>query len=278
MKKYFKSIIFIFSFLGFSGCLNLDGFLFNSKLQENYALPGNTIADSLIVPVTFSSEGYTLYGFWVKSEGAGLTILYCHGNKYSMDEYWDRVMLLHKTGANVFIFDYRGYGQSQGESSEKSLYADGLAAYQYIKTNYHVIDDSLCIYGYSLGNVVSIYLSSLDSVKPLCLIAEAPFASANSLTQAGISLNLPAYWMTEGNFDNAERIKQIHSPFLLFHGEADDFVRYKDNGKIVYENAPQPKKLILVPLASHTDIPFIMGENAYLDSVKTWISSRKLVP
>lgn len=252
--------------------MTMDGFLFKPQSQKNYELPGNDIPDALINEVSFISGSNTLYGYWVKSDGTrpGLTILYCHGNKKSIDEYWDRVMLLHELGVNVFIFDYRGFGKSEGESSEKGLFEDGTAAFNYIRTQYGVTDDSISIYGYSLGNVVSIYLASIS--KPICLIAEAPFASTTSIIQGSASLDIPPLWLTEGEFNNAETIKLVTSPILLFHGEMDDLVRYRDNGRVVFENAPDnPKKAIILSEANHTDIPDILGKSVYLDEIMNWI-------
>lgn len=262
MKKIFSFVLIILA-VSFSAC-ELDSNLFNAEKIDTYKLPGNNIPDSLITEVSFLSGNNTLYGFWIKSGGErpGITILYCHGNKHNIDEYWDRVMLFHETGVNVFIFDYRGFGKSGGESSESGLYADGLAALNYVKSRPEYYPDSLVLYGYSLGNVVSIYLSA-ETINPLCLFAECPFASANSLTQGSLGLDIPPLWLTQGDFNNAGRIKNIHTPFLLFHGEDDDFVRYRDNGLIVYNAAPQPKELILVPGASHTDIPSVYGTEKY---------------
>jgi len=255
----------------FTAC-ELDGFLFNEKKIEQYELPGNTIADSLLELVTFNSGGYALYGYHVRSEhpDRGLTILYCKGNKHNIDEYWDRVMILHDLGINLFLFDYRGFGMSEGESSETGMYEDGKAAWSLLQDRYHVPADSLCLYGYSLGNVASIYLAS-EVVTPACLIAEAAFASANSLTQSALSLDIPARWLTDGSFDNAERVRTIHAPLLVIHGSDDDFVRFRDNGRVVYENAPEPKSLLLVPDANHTDIPYVMGVRSYQQTVREWI-------
>ncbi|MBN1349751.1 alpha/beta hydrolase [candidate division KSB1 bacterium] len=251
---------------------DLDGFLFNSRELDQYQLPGNTIPDSLLTPVTFKSETYTLYGYWVQSNGqrAGITLLYCHGNKHHLDHYWDRVMWLHRLGINVFVFDYRGFGRSEGETSEAGLYKDGEAALKYVLSRKETNPDSLCFYGYSLGNVVSIYLAA-EKFDPLCLFAESPFASANSLTQGSIGLDIPAGWLTEGEFNNAERIKKIKTPFLLLHGTDDDLVRYRDNGRIVFENAPEPKEQIVISGATHTDIPGIMAVDDYLEHICDWI-------
>jgi fermentation-respiration switch protein FrsA (DUF1100 family) len=270
-----KFVIAILTALLFSSC-DLDSNLFNPEIISEYKLPGNTIPDSLIEQVSFLSEGNRLYGFWIKSNAGEntKTVLYCHGNKHHMDEYWDRVMLLHETGVNVFIFDYRGFGKSEGKTSEAGLYADGRAALEYIKNVKRVDESSLCIYGYSLGNVVSIYLSA-KIIQPYCLVAEAPFASANSLTQGSTILDIPEGWLTTGKFNNIEMVKEISTKFLLMHGTHDDFVRYWDNGKLVFEAAPVGlKKLILVEGANHTDIPFIMGEEVYKNEIQHFFGWR----
>lgn len=256
-----------------SGC-QLDAFLFNARALTTYELPGNTISANLIEEVTFQSEGHTLYGFWVGSNGTrpGITILYSHGNKHHIDEYWDRVMFLHDLGVNLFIYDYRGFGRSEGASStEAGLLADGRAALQYVLGRPGVEADSVGLYGYSLGSVVAIYLAA-DVTDPLFLIVEAPFASAASLTQASLNLALPAGWLTKGTFDNAERVKRSRGPFLLFHGEQDDFVRYRDNGRVVYEHAPDPKQRRLVAGAAHDDVPQVMGLEAYRAAIDEWIA------
>lgn len=269
MKKLI--LTFAINLLFFSGC-QMDEFLFNEKKISKYELPGNNIPDSLITQIVFNSGGNKLYGYWISSGSRlyDLTILYCHGNKYNIDNYWDRVMYLHQLGVNVFIFDYRGFGLSEGTSSEEGLHQDGIAALNLITTKYNVKKEQLCLYGYSLGNVVSIYLAA-EIVTPKCLIAEAPFASANSLTQASLIIDIPGGWLTTGKFDNAEEIKNIKTPFLLLHGEQDDFVRFRDNGRIVFNNAPLPKTLKLIPGAVHTNIPEIFGIENYISLLKQFI-------
>jgi fermentation-respiration switch protein FrsA (DUF1100 family) len=257
-----------------SGC-TLDAFLFNPEQLDSYRLPGNTIPDSLIEEVTFRSEGLTLHGFWVASNGArpGVTLLYCHGNKHSIDEYWDRVMFLHQLGVNLLIFDYRGFGRSEGRStSEAGLLADGEAALNYVLSRPGVLPDSVGYYGYSLGAVVAIYLAAMRR-DPLFLVAESPFASAASLAQGSLNLLLPAGWLTKGRFDNAERVKGISTPFLLLHGSRDDLVRFRDNGRVVWENAPQPKRLVLVEGARHDNVPQTLGLDHYRRILTDWIDA-----
>ncbi len=251
---------------------SLDSNLFNPEEIDAYQLPGNTISTNLIEEVVLDSEGNKIYGIWISSNGErpGITFLYCHGNKHNIDEYWDRVMLLHKLGINIFIFDYRGYGKSEGESSEEGLFADSKTALDYVRSRSEYYSDSLCYYGYSLGNVASIYLAA-EIQDPLCLFSEAPFASANSLTQGSLVLDIQPRWLIDGEFNNVENIRKINSPLMLFHGENDDFVRYRDNGKLVYNAAPNPKEIVLVANAVHTNVPYIMGKENYLNRIKEWI-------
>ena len=259
-----------------AGCLDMDGFLANEQPLDAYTLPGNTIPANLITPVTLQSGGHAIYGYWVASNGRrpGVTILYCHGNKHHLDHYWDRVMLLHELGVNVFIFDYRSFGRSEGTFSERAMLEDAEAAYAYVRSRPDVRADSIGVYGYSLGNVASIYLTA-DVFDPLFLVAEAPFASASALTQGSLALPLPTRWLTTGTFDNAERIRRIQTPLLLIHGSTDDFVRYRDNGRVVYENASAPKREVLVAGANHNDIPQTMGLSAYRTLMMNWINTRR---
>lgn len=270
--KIVKLVTIILATIQFS--CSLDNNLFDPEELDSYKLPGNTISNDLIEEITLKSDKYQISGFWISSNGErpGITILYCHGNKHNIDEYWDRVMLLHELGVNIFIFDYRGYGKSEGESSESSLFVDSKAALEYVKNRFEYYPDSLCYYGYSLGNVASIYLAS-EIQSPLCLFSEAPFASANSLAQGSLVLDIQPRWLTKGEFDNVKRIKNINTHFMLFHGLNDNFVRFRDNGELVYNEAPDPKELVLIKEAVHNNIPYVMGQENYLNKLKGWINS-----
>ncbi len=256
--------------MALTGC-DLDSFLFNSQEIDAYELPDNTIPDSLLEEVTFLSESNRLYGYWIESDGSrpGLVMIYCHGNKHNLDEYWDRVMMMHQLGVNLLIFDYRGFGKSEGESSEEGITRDAEAALAFVSSR-GFLPDSTVVMGYSLGNVPAIHLAA-KRLKPRRLICEAPFASSNSLTQGSLGLDIPAGWLTTGRFDNAKNIELITTPLLLIHGVQDEFVRWRDNGRIVFDHAPQPKRLVLVDNGEHDDLPQKMGEANYIALLREWI-------
>ncbi|HEY3296599.1 MAG TPA: alpha/beta hydrolase [bacterium] len=256
---------------------SLDSFLFNQKKIDRYDLSTAVIPESNRAMYTFDSEGNTLYGFYTfrtDSLDTGYTVLYCHGNKENIEEYWDRVELFYKMGIRCFIFDYRGYGRSEGTPSASGLYADGRAALDYVVNTLHADTTRLFFYGYSLGNVVSIDLAAASAHSyPLCLIAEAPFASGEALFHTATPLDLPGSFVIDDNMDNASRIRAIHTPYLQLHGDADDYVPWQTNGRLVYENAPPPKTLDLIHDATHTNVPQTMGFENYAAAIRNFLLS-----
>jgi alpha/beta superfamily hydrolase len=255
---------------------SLDSFLFNEQRLDHYELSTAVIPESQRTMVTFQSGGHTLYGFDVRpadSTATPFAILYCHGNKHHIGEYWDRVELFYEMGVRCFIFDYQGFGMSEGTASIGGLFDDGRAALAFVRDSLHYDTTRLCFYGYSLGNVVSIELAA-GQMRPMCLIAEAPFASTEALVQAGTLLDIPGSLVIDRKVNNAVRIRDIHTPFFLLHGDVDDFVPWPENGRVVYESAPQPKELELVHGANHTAIPQTMGLENYRERITRYLWAR----
>jgi fermentation-respiration switch protein FrsA (DUF1100 family) len=255
---------------------SLDPFLYNERKIDRYDLSTAVIPESNRAMVTFRSQGHTLYGFYTippDTHDTGYTVLYCHGNKHHIGEYWPRVELFYKMGLRCFIFDYQGFGRSEGTPSGSALYSDGRAALDYVVSTLHVDTTKLFYYGYSLGNVVSIDLAAASNhTYPVCLIAESPFANAEALFHTATPLDLPGSFVIDDPLDNASRVRAIHTRLLLIHGDADDFVPWPTNGRVVFDNAPQPKMLELIHGAKHDDIPHVMGEAAYMDSIMNFIT------
>jgi fermentation-respiration switch protein FrsA (DUF1100 family) len=134
-------------------------------------------------------------------------------------------------------YDYRGYWTSRGVSSEKSLYEDVDAAYEYVTRTLQVSPDQIISFGRSLGCAVA------------GLIVEAPFLSAfRVLTHVRL---LP--WE---KFDNAAKIPRVHCPVLVIHGRSDRVVPWW-HGERIYELANEPKRYLWVDRAGHNDVlPF----------------------
>jgi hypothetical protein len=254
------------------GCVDLDNQLFNSTQLSSYQLSNAVIPDSSRELVPMTSQGKKIYGVFVRSNGThgNITILYCHGNKDHLQYYWDRVELIYRMGFNVFIFDYQGYGMSDGTTSESGLYSDGRTAFAYIRSRPDVIGSNVVFYGFSLGNVVSIDLAA-NVFTPKAIVAEAPFASSSTLVQSGTLLDIPSSYVMKGEYNNAEKIKSVHAPLLIIHGESDKFIDLEKNSPVIFNNANQPKQFVRVPGADHSEIPAKLGEANYINLVQQFI-------
>jgi pimeloyl-ACP methyl ester carboxylesterase len=295
MMKY---LFFLVVILSLSSCLRLDDNLYNlsDKITE-YKLDNYTgeqdfvldnsflIPDSLIHRFTLSSKGSednnatTIQAIYIGSISKIQTdtvIMYCHGNKWHMDFYWQRAKLLaHISGKNkygVLMIDYRGYGLSQGKPTEAGLYADVDAALQWLKLK-GLNNSRLIMYGFSMGTAPACELTSKPrSMIPSKIILEAPFASADVMANDGSGLNMPGSFFTNLKIDNAEEIKNIQQPFCWIHGTNDNFLNIKTHGEVVYKNYHGSyKEAHRISGADHGEIPSKMGFNTYLNTLSTFI-------
>jgi fermentation-respiration switch protein FrsA (DUF1100 family) len=256
-----------------NGCFNLDDALFHQTKLSFYSLRTTVIPESCRTQVVLESQGNKIYGYFVKSHAPlqTYTVLYHHGNKDHLQFYWDRVELLYRTGANVFVYDYQGFGMSEGEPSEEGIYSDAAAALHYVQSRPEVDAKRIVYYGFSLGCAAAVHLAA-NVQSPAGLILEAPFASSSALAKSGYLLDLPSSYVMRGVYDNAEKIKRVHARLLLMHGESDTFIDIQQNGQVVFDNANEPKTFLRVPGANHSEIPLKLGEEHYIDIVRTFIA------
>ena len=293
--KFFVSICWL---VFFSSCLRLDSNLFNLgekikeykldlysgeqdfRLDQSYNIP-----DSLIHLFTLSSKLpdeneakkiYAIYIGRIQDIATDTVIMYCHGNKWHMDFYWQRAKLLaHSGGKNrfgVLMIDYRGYGLSEGEPSEEGLYADTDAALQWLKLN-GLSNDRLIFYGFSMGSAPVCELTSKPrTMSPKKIILEAPFASADVMAADGSQLNMPASFFTNLKIDNAEEIKNVQQDLCWMHGKNDLFLSYSTHGQLVFNNhAGSYKEYHLIEGADHGEIPEKVGFQQYNQIISNFI-------
>jgi len=280
-----KIILFI-GFLFALSCTrfySLDGFLFEPEKIDEYLRPKDLkewhvrfiIPDSLIEPVTLASMGNKIYGFFVKGNPDSITnnqvtILYCHGNSENINRYWVRVEYLWEMGYNVFIFDYQGYGKSEGSPSGEALFSDGNEALYYVQARIDIDTSKIVFYGWSLGSYIATYLAA-DVYHSAALVLEAAPASINALLRDSGLLDLHGSYVAEADFDNVKRIANIECPLLMMHGKKDDFVVFERHAPLIWDKAVAPKDSLWVDEAVHDNIPELLG-NLYYEKLITFIN------
>ncbi|MCE2772306.1 MAG: alpha/beta hydrolase [Bacteroidetes bacterium] len=273
-----------------SSCLRLDSMLYNTTDKlERYERDNYTGEQDFILDETYKIQDSMIHEFTLASQVPGesspttiyavylgdinrisidTVILYCHGNKWHMDFYWQRAKLLAHTGSKhrygVLMPDYRGFGRSEGTPTEDGLYADVDAAMNWLKTN-GLTNARLVVYGFSMGSAPAVELSAHPrSMRPSKIILEAPFASAAVMGEDGSQLAMPGSYFTNLKIDNAEEIKLCNQPLLWIHGTGDNFLNYTTHGQVVFDNSKgNPKYSYLVSGADHGNVPVVAGFSTY---------------
>jgi len=143
--------------------------------------------------VQFKTEDdVQLHGWFVPEDSTAPTILYFHGNAGNISGRLETLRLLHSLGMNVFMFDYRGYGQSEGTPTEVGTYRDASAAWQYLTETRDIKASQMVIMGRSLGGSVAAWLAAQKNAA--AAVIESTFISAPDLG-ADLYPWLPVRWM-----------------------------------------------------------------------------------
>ena len=215
-----------------------------------------------------TEDGIRLHGWFFPLDGEGPVILFCHGNAGNISHRLENVRLLLERKLRVFIFDYRGYGKSGGSPSEKGLYRDGLAAYDYLATRERIAPDKIVAFGRSLGASVAIEIALHRAVGSVIL--ESGFTSTRDMAKTMFlfclfSPLLPAH------FNNLEKIPKVAAPTLIIHGEFDEIVPFS-MGKKLFKAAREPKSFYPLPGAGHNDT-YLAGGEAYFKTFASFARS-----
>jgi uncharacterized protein len=214
-------------------------------------------------------DGVKLNGWLVRAriERVG-TVLYCHGNGGNLTNVSWVAQALAAQGLDVLIFDYRGYGRSEGGVPDESeLYADADAAYDFLTEERGVQPERLAVYGLSLGTTAAIDLASRR--KCGALVVEAGLSSASEMASVAAPW-LPAWlhWVGRNRFESARKMADVKCPVLVTHGTDDDVIPVAQ-GRMLHDAARGAKRLMIVEGGDHW-LPDTPGVN-YLAGVGAFI-------
>ena len=148
--------------------------------------------------------------------------LLCHGNAGNISHRLEHVAALLETGASVFIFDYRGYGRSEGRPSEDGTYLDGQAAHQWVRQRGFAATN-IIVLGESLGGGIASELALREPSGGLILQS-----TYTSVTDLGAELFpwLPVRWIGTIKYDTRSRLPRIKVPLLVMHSRADGLIGF----------------------------------------------------
>lgn len=192
-----------------------------------------------------STDGLSLDAVTLEHEaryGERFWIVYFNGAAGSIhrSRYRDHLEQLHALGYNVLSFDYRGFGRNRGTPTEKGVYDDALAAFQYLTGERRVLPSRVILAGRSLGSAVAVELAARVEVAGLVLLSpidSVPLVGARLYWWAPVGL------LAQNQFDSLAKIPRVTVPIVIAHARGDRFVPI-DAGRALYAAARAPKLML----------------------------------
>ncbi|ALF55365.1 phospholipase [Nostoc piscinale CENA21] len=212
-----------------------------------------------------------IHAWWIPAnQPDAKVLLYLHGNGLNIGANIAHSQRFHQLGFSVLLIDYRGYGRSQGDfPNEMRVYQDAATAWQYLTQQQQIPPQQIFIYGHSLGGAIAIDLA-VKHPQAAGLIVESSFSSIREMisTRKWFSI-FPIDLILTQRFDSIKKVPQLQMPVLFIHGTADSTVPAYMSQKL-YDAAPEPKQLILVPNADHNNTAVTAG-GKYLQWVQSFV-------
>lgn len=228
-------------------------------------------------PVTLETDdGLDLAAWWVPAESPRGTLLFFHGNAGNISHRLGSIAQFHRLGLSVLIFDYRGYGASEGRPSEAGTALDARAAWRWLAEEGHAPDE-VVLFGRSLGAAVAAELAAAlgeEGVSPGAVILESPFRSVPKLGQRLYPF-LPVRWLARLEYDVERHAARIAAPLLVVHSRDDEVIPF-DEGEAVFAAAAEPKTLLVIRGGHNTG--FFDSEPDYSAGIDAFLGEAGFAP
>ena len=244
-------------FLFFSGC----GSLFFYPQKQLY---DNPVA-RLFSPEDIyfkTSDGLTLNGWFFQAANteARATVLVLHGNAQNLSTHVNSVLWLIREGFNLFIFDYRGYGKSQGSPSIKGVHLDAEAALRTLLSMPNTGKEQIIVLGQSIGGAIAVYTVANTPYKDriAALVIDSTFSSYRRIAREKLAqvfitwpFQYPLSYLVSDSYSPIKWIRKVSSvPVLIIHGDKDPVVPLH-HGQILYDEALDPKEFWETTVPGH---------------------------
>ncbi|ECI4059048.1 alpha/beta hydrolase [Salmonella enterica subsp. enterica] len=236
--------------------------------------------------ITFTAkDGTHLHGWFIptafgRPENAVATVIHVHGNAGNMSAHWPLVSWLPERNVNLFMFDYRGFGESEGTPSQEGLLDDTKSAIDYVRHRADVNPERLVLLGQSLGgnNVLAAVghcvgcanMRYADQAGIRAIILDSTFLSYSSIANQMIP---GSGYLLDDRYSADRNIASVSPiPVLILHGTADHVIPWQDSEKL-YALAREPKQKIFIPDGDHIDAFSGRYANLYRDAMIKFIQT-----
>ncbi len=264
-------ILFSFLSIGALSYLGLLGLLYLTQSRYVYH-PGNRLeAFPSDIGLTFeevslvTEDNVRLSGWYIPCKESRWVILFCHGNAGNISHRLDTLQIFNHLGMSTLIFDYRGYGGSEGRPSEIGTYRDAEAAWQYLVEVRHIPPRNIVVFGRSLGGAIAAHLAGKH--QPSALILESTFISFEEIA-SDLYPYLPVGLIARFSYNTLECVRNIRVPVLIVHSPQDKLIPFR-HGQVLYNAVNGPRELLIIQGDHNTGFlsseEYIKGLQAFLD-------------
>ncbi|MBW2650181.1 MAG: alpha/beta hydrolase [Deltaproteobacteria bacterium] len=213
-----------------------------------------------------AADGVNLSGWFIPAGKPRGVVLFCHGNAGNISHRLDSILVFHHLGLSTFIFDYRGYGASEGKPTEAGTYLDAEAAWRYLTEERDLPPTGIILFGRSLGGAIAARIA--QDHKPEALIVESTFTSVPDIA-ADIYPFLPVRLLSRFDYNAGEYIGRVACPVLVIHSTGDDIIPFA-HGRRLFEAAKEPKQFLEIA-GTHND-GFVTSAKSYKEGLDAFIS------
>lgn len=257
-KPYLTLTLYIGFALSNLGCTNL----FFYPMKQHVLSPKKIGIDYEDVYIK-TTDGHSLHGWFLPATGkAKGTVLFLHGNAENISTHIGAVYWLPAKGFNVLLYDYRGYGKSNGALGIDTAITDVTSVIEFLTAQKDIDSSKLIIFGQSLGGAIATNAVANNQKYHnfAALIVESSFANFRGIAQEKLSeswLTWAFQWPLSLTITNQyaplTAIKQIVDiPVLIIHGDKDRIIPI-EHGKRLYKAANQPKTIWVIPNGRHIE-------------------------
>ena len=265
------SALMVLSLLIF-GCASMNRYVLIRKTE----IPATPASKKLSYQEIWfpARDGVQLNGWMVPGAPETPLVLFFHGNAGDLSDNLEYLDLLHSRGFPVFIFDYRGFGKSNGEPlRENDLFQDARGALAYLEGQ-GWRHGSMIFFGQSLGAAVALQMAL--EAPPAGLVMESSFTSMKEIVKhvSPLAYYTVGWWGIDLPFDNLAKIGRSGVPLLLIHGDKDTVVPVEMTMRL-FAKANAPKTLHIIRGGGHCDV-FLCDYHAYLTAWDSYLESMSM--
>ena len=202
-----------------------------------------------------AGDGPSLHGWWIPTPHHRRgQVLLCHGNGGNIGDRMLEARALTTAGFDTLLFDYRGYGRSNGRPDEQGTYRDARAARAALLAQPEADPERVIYLGESLGGAVALRLAV--ELPPAGLILSSTFTSIRDIARHLYPFIPPV--LVPDWYPSLKLVARLRAPLLVLHGDRDDIVPLA-HGEALYEAAPEPKQIHVFAGCGHNDVVALAG-------------------